>query len=483
MNYGIIAKAIGSLLIVEAVLMLPPFFIAGYYDGQHEVKAFALSIILTAVAGFLITRVPKRSSNIRIREGIAIVSLGWILVSFFGSLPFIFSGSILSFADAFFETVSGFTTTGATVVADIESLPYGILFWRSFTIWIGGMGILVLTLAVLPAMGVGDYQIFKAETPGPIAGKIVPRIKDTAKILYIIYLGITVIEIILLVIGGMNLFDSTLHAFSTVGTGGFSTKNTSISFYNNTYIYMVISIFMLISGVNFSLYYATLKGRWREALKNEELWFYLGVVTVCTVLIAWSINGSIYKNIGESIKHSLFQVSSIITTTGYTTADYDTWTPFSKAILFMLLFFGPCAGSTGGAIKSIRVLALIKLIKREVNKVLHPRAVIPVKINKSALSQETLSGISSFFILYIFIFILGTLALTIEGKSLVTAASAAAATIGNIGPGFELVGPSRNFADFSDFGKYLMCGLMLMGRLELFRVIVMFSPRFWRGEL
>jgi trk system potassium uptake protein TrkH len=430
-----------------------------------------------------LSRIPQKNKTIKIKEGFAIVSLGWILASVFGSMPFIVSGSIRSFADAFFETVSGFTTTGATVVADVEILPYGILFWRSFTHWIGGMGILVFTLAILPAMGVGGYQIFKAETPGPIAGRIVPKIKDTAKILYVVYVGLTLSQIILLRLGGMNLFDSAVHTFGTVGTGGFSTKNTSIGYYNSTYIYLVISIFMVLSGVNFSLYYALLKGKWKDVIKNEELLFYLGVIGVSVILIALSINANIYNNIGESLKQSFFQVSSVITTTGYATTDYDKWTTFSKGILFTLLFFGPCAGSTGGAIKSIRLLVLLKLIKREISKALHPRAIIPVKIGQNALSSETLSGISSFFVLYIVVFVLGTIALSLEGKGLITASSAAAATLGNVGPGFELVGPACNYNSFSNISKYIMSGLMLLGRLELFTVIALFSREFWRGEL
>jgi trk system potassium uptake protein TrkH len=481
-NYGVVAKVIGNLLIIEAAGMLLPFFVSMYY-GQHDRVAFSICIAITAIAGFLLSRIPQKNKTIKIKEGFAIVSLGWILASVFGSMPFIVSGSIRSFADAFFETVSGFTTTGATVVADVEILPYGILFWRSFTHWIGGMGILVFTLAILPAMGVGGYQIFKAETPGPIAGRIVPKIKDTAKILYVVYVGLTLSQIILLRLGGMNLFDSAVHTFGTVGTGGFSTKNTSIGYYNSTYIYLVISIFMVLSGVNFSLYYALLKGKWKDVIKNEELLFYLGVIGVSVILIALSINANIYNNIGESLKQSFFQVSSVITTTGYATTDYDKWTTFSKGILFTLLFFGPCAGSTGGAIKSIRLLVLLKLIKREISKALHPRAIIPVKIGQNALSSETLSGISSFFVLYIVVFVLGTIALSLEGKGLITASSAAAATLGNVGPGFELVGPACNYNSFSNISKYIMSGLMLLGRLELFTVIALFSREFWRGEL
>lgn len=482
MNYGIVIKIIGKLLLLEAAGMTLPLLVSLYYR-QHDSKAFLICIILTGIIGFGLSKIPEDNKTIKIKEGFTIVTLGWILASLFGSMPFIISGSIKSFADAFFETVSGFTTTGATIITDVEILPYGIIFWRSFTHWIGGMGILVFTLAILPAMGVGGYQIFKAEAPGPIAGRIVPRIKNTAKILYIVYVGITLLQIILLRVGGMDLFDSAIHTFGTVGTGGFSNKNASIGHYNSTYIYMVISVFMLLSGINFFLYYALLKGKWREVLKDKELLFYLSIVGITVTLITLNINSSIYKNLGESFKHAFFQVSSVITTTGYATVDYDKWTTFSKSILYMLLFFGPCAGSTGGAIKSIRLLVLIKLVKREISKSLHPRAVIPVKIGQESLSSETLSSISSFFILYIFIFVLGTIALSLEGKGLITASSAVAATLGNVGPGFDLVGPACNYNSFSDISKYLMSGFMLLGRLELFTVVALLSPKSWRSGL
>ncbi|HOJ09130.1 MAG TPA: TrkH family potassium uptake protein [Clostridiales bacterium] len=505
MNFGIVVKVLGSLLIIEAAGMSLSLLVSIYFR-QHDWLPFLISILLTALTGLAMlffTTTTKRAirkrtrdtiegsvrnstgkkETIKTKEGLTIVTLGWILVSLFGSLPFIISGSIPSFVDAFFETVSGFTTTGATLIKDIEVLPYGILFWRSFTHWIGGMGILVFTVAVLPALGVGSFQIFKAESPGPIADRIVPRIRDTAKILYITYIFMTFVEVILLVIGGMSVYESFVHTFGTVGTGGFSTRNLSIGAFNSTYINIVIAVFMVLSSTNFSLYYMLYKGRWKEALKDQELRLFLGVIGVSVILIAINITGKFYTNIWKSLEHSFFQVSSIISTTGYATADFDQWPSFSKAILFMLMFIGGCAGSTGGGMTSARVLVMLKLIKREMQKVFHPRAVIPLKLVEKTLSTDIIHSISSFFVLYIVIFVVGTIALSLEGISLTSASSAVAATLGNVGPGFEVVGPVRNYSQFSIPGKLLMSALMLVGRLELFTVIALFNKRLWRDEI
>jgi len=481
-NYGIVTKMLGNLLILEAAGMVLPFLVSVYYN-QHDSKAFIICILLTGIVGFILSRIPDKKKIIRIKEAIAIVSLGWIAISVFGCLPFIFSGSINSFVDALFETVSGFTTTGATLVDNVEALPKGILFWRSFTHWIGGMGILVFTVAILPALGVGSFQIFKAESPGPVAERIVPRIKDTAKILYIIYLVITIIEIVLLRLGGMSLFESAVHTFGSVGTGGYSTRNASIGAYDSTYIHMVIAVFMMLSGVNFSLYYALFKGKWKDVAKDQELRFYLGVVGASTILIALNLNTSLYNNMWESLKYAYFQVSSIITTTGYATTNFDQWPTFSKGILFVLMFIGGCAGSTAGGIKNIRILVMLKMVKRQIQKVFHPRAVIPVKVGQRTLSADVLNGISSFFILYIVVFVLGTLLVSLDGVGLVSASSAVAATLNNIGPGFEAVGPAQTFSSFSDAATLLFSFLMLLGRLELFTILALFSPNFWRDEI
>lgn len=482
MNYKMIFKVLGYLLLIIALGMIAPLLISAAYK-QNDMIPFAISITLTALAGFAFTKISVTQTKIKAKEGLAIVTLGWIFASFFGALPFYLSGSIPSFVDAFFETVSGFTTTGATIINDIEVLPMGILFWRSFTHWIGGMGILVVAVAVLPMMGAGGFHVFKAESPGPIADKIVPRIKDTAKILYTTYIIISLVEFILLMFGGMSPFESIVHTFGTLGTGGFSTKNGSIGAFNNSYITIVISIFMIMSGTNFSLYYDIFKGKWRDVIKNSELKLYLSIIAICVLAITIDTNIHLYQNWFDSFKHSLFQVSSIITTTGYTTFDYEQWTTFSKGILFMLMFVGGSAGSTGGSIKVIRILALIKLIKRELTKILHPRAIVSVKFGDKPVSEDTLLNISSFFMLYMLIFIFGSIIISLEGIGFMGATSAVAATLGNIGPGFEFVGPTHTYSDFSAFSKLLLSFFMLLGRLELFTVIALLTPKFWRTEL
>lgn len=482
MNYGIVIKVLGKILSLEALLMLPSLLIAVYY-GQSDIVAFIKCIILIGVIGYLMTKVKCKNNKINGKEGLAIVTFGWILASFFGALPYVFSGSISSLVDAFFETVSGFTTTGSTLLTDIEIVPKGVLFWRSFTIWIGGMGILVFGVAVLPSIGASGFQIFKAESPGPIKDRIVPKIKETAKILYTTYTIITVIQIVLLVLGGMSLYDSITHTFATVGTGGFSTKNLSVGAYNSSYIHNVISIFMILSGVNFSLYYALYKGKWRDVLKNSELKFYLGLIVTSVIFIAINLLATSYKDVGIALRDSLFQTSTIITTTGFSTVDFDQWPTFSKAILFLLMFVGGCAGSTAGGMKNIRIVALLKLVKRQIVKTFHPRAMIPVKIDGRAISSDTTAGITSFFVLYIGIFVVGTIIISLEGFDLISSASAVATALGNVGPGFGIVGPMLNFSVFSDFSTFLLSILMLLGRLELFTIIALFAPSKWKNEV
>lgn len=478
MNYPILIKVLGILLTIEALGMIPSLLISIYYNSS-DLLAFIISIVLNIIIGVFMFRIPVVKKDIKIKEALSIVSIGWVLISIFGAVPLVISGSVPSFVDAIFEMVSGFTTTGATIINDIEVLPRGILFWRSFSHWIGGMGILVFTVAILPALGVGSYQIFKAESPGPIADRIVPRIKDTAKILYIFYIGLTLLEIILLKFGGMGLYESIVHTFGTVGTGGFSTRNGSVGAFNSSYITIVISIFMILSGISFSLYYQLSKGNWKEVLKNEELRLFLSIIGISVLLITFDLGG----NFGRSLKDALFQVSSIISTTGYSTVDFNQWSTYSKAILFMLMFIGGCAGSTGGGIKNIRILVLLKLIKREISKIFHPRAVIHVKVNDRVLSSDVLASIMSFFALYIIIFIIGTIIISLEGIGLVSSSSAVAASIGNIGPGFDFVGPTNTYSEFSNLSKVFLSFLMLFGRLELFTMLILFNHKFWTDEI
>lgn len=481
MNYGIIIKVLGNILEVEAILMIPSLLVSLYYN-EYDINSFIISIILIGITGIILSKKTVYKKSIKTKEGLAIVALGWILCSLFGSLPFIISGSIPSWIDSFFETVSGLTTTGATLIDNVEILPKGILFWRSFTHWIGGMGILVFTVALLPTIGVGGFQIFKAESPGPTAERIVPRIKNTAKILYITYISITVLEIVFLRIGGMSLYESTVHTFATVGTGGFSTKNSSIGAFNSTYIHIIISIFMLLSGVSFSLYYALFNRKWKDIFKNEELKLYLGIVLSSVTLIALNINSKIYHNIGLSFRDSLFQVSSIITTTGYSTVNFDEWPTFSKSILFLLMFVGGCAGSTSGGIKNIRILVLAKLVRREFRKIFHPRAVVPIKNRERAIPNGVVASISSFFILYIAIFALGTILISLEGINFESAASATASMLGNVGPGFGFVGPTCTYSNFSALSKLFLSLLMLLGRLELFTIMALFVPTTFKNN-
>lgn len=482
MNYSIVAKVVGYLLLFEAALMVPAQLVAVYYD-QSDKKAFFISIIIIALIGFLLSRINTTSKKIKTKDGLAIVALGWFVAAALGALPFVISGSIPSYVDAFFETVSGLTTTGATILDDIEVLPKGILFWRSFTHWIGGMGILVFTLALLPTLGVGGFQIFKAESPGPVSDKIVPRIKDTAKILYITYLSMTLVEMMLLKIGGMSWYEAALHTFGTVGTGGFSTRNASVGAFDSTYIHMVIAFFMILSGANFSLYFAIYKGKLRDVTKNEELRLYLGIILVATILIGTNLyfTNDVGSG-GKSFRDALFQVSSIITTTGYSTADFDAWSTFAKSILFLLMFIGGSAGSTGGGIKVIRILVLLKLIKREILKIFHPRAVIPIKIQNKPLNGDISASIYSFFSLYLMLFVIGTIFISLENIDMVSAASAVAVTLGNVGPGFGFVGPTHTYSQFSDGSKLLLSALMLFGRLELFTIIALIVPKNLRNE-
>ncbi len=481
MNYGIIVKVLGSLLLFEAIALLPPLAISLYFKGT-DTLAFFITIVVLVIVGFPIALfMPTKSKAIRAKEALSIVALGWVFISLFGALPFYLSGSIPSLVDAFFESVSGLTTTGATILDNIEVLPRGILFWRSFTHWLGGMGIIVLTLAVLPALGVGGYQIFKAETPGPTAGKLAPRMKDTAKILYGVYLVVTVIQTLLLYFGGMSIYDAIVHTFGTVGTGGFSTRNDSIGAFNSTYIYFVISIFMLAAGVNFSLYYEVYQGRWKRVIRNSELQLYLSIVAVAVTLITFNVYGKVYVSLFESFRQALFQVSAFVTTTGYGTADYELWPKFSQGILLFLMFVGGSAGSTAGSIKIIRHLILFKLVRREISRVLHPRAFIPVKVDGKTISNEVERNIIGFFFLYLIIFVFGSLLMMLlENLDFTTATTSVAATIGNIGPGFGLVGPGNSYSFFGSPSKIVLSFFMLLGRLELFTLFILLTPDFWR---
>lgn len=482
MNYGIIIRVLGILLLVESVLMFPSLMISTYSNEIDKIP-FLITILISASVGFIFSRKRNYKNQISARDGLAIVSLGWIMASIIGAFPLYLSKSAPTYIDAFFEIVSGLTTTGATVIANVEALPQGVIFWRSLTHWIGGMGILVFTVALLPALGIGGFQIYKAESPGPVAGKIAPRIKDTAKILYKTYAIITAVQVLFLLLGGMDVFESLIYTFGTVGTGGFANKNNSVAFYDSTYIQLVIGIFMVLSGINFSLYYALYKRKFKDVFYDGELRLYLGIVFIATIAIALNLSHTFYSDMGKALKDSFFQVSSLMTTTGYSTVDFDLWPDFSKGILLLVMFIGGSAGSTAGGTKVVRTLVMFKLVKREITKIFHSRAVIPLKDNDKIISDDTVVSIFSYFGLYFFIFIMSTLFVTLEGVDLVSAGSSVLATLNNIGPGLGFVGPTRTFGEYHQITKVLFSILMLLGRLELFTMIALIAPRNWRREI
>ncbi len=479
MRYRPVLRALGLLLMGEAVFMVPSLIISLIY-GDNDHMAFIYSIIILAVIGFIPSfTIKNKVTQLYTREGFALVGLGWILLSLFGMLPFIFSGVITNPIDALFETVSGFTTTGASILSAIEGLPHGILFWRSFTHWVGGMGVLILTIALLPQMGLKNMEVLKAESPGPTPEKLVPRIRDTAKMLYLIYLGMSLILFILLVCFGMKPYDAAVNTFGTAGTGGFSILNASIGGYNNPAFEVIIGIFMLLFGVSFSVYFMIVMRQWKRALKNQEMIFYFCIAVAATVFITIDIFPR-YANFWESLRYSFFQVSSVMTTTGYATTDFNQWPVFSKCLLLFLMLIGASAGSTGGGVKVVRLLASIKVVRRELYMFLHPRSVRVVSLNKKALDDSTVRSVLAFMFLYILIILMAALLVALDGFDFETTLSSVVACISNIGPGMQLVGPMGNYADFSILSKIVLSFCMLIGRLEIMPILLLFSPSLWR---
>jgi len=478
LNLNAVRYILGTLLLVLACSMVPSLGCSIYY-GESDISAFLYSIACAICAGLLLRVKAYLSKDLGLREGFLIVTLGWILAGVFGALPFVFNGAVDTFIDGFFEAVSGFTTTGATIIDNVEALPHGILFWRSFTHWLGGMGIIVLFLAILPGVGAGGFQMFRAEVPGPSASKLSSKVAHTAKILWYIYLGLTVLQTISLMFAGLSLFDSLTHTFGTVATGGFSTKALSVGAFKNPAAEIIILIFMALSGVNFSLYYYLLRKQWDKVYYDEELKFYFGVIIVTTLLISWNIKDIVPSK--DLIRTSAFQVVSIITTTGYATVNFDVWPAFSKMILLLLMFFGGCAGSTAGAMKQIRMLILSKYCGRELVHTLHPKAVVPIKVNGKPVPDDVLRNILVFSFIYIALFVFGSLFIAMLGQDMITSVSSVAATLGNVGPGLGSVGPKLTFSQIPQIGKVVLSFLMLMGRLELFTVILCFTPSFWKG--
>lgn len=479
MNYKVVLNIIGHVLKYELMLLIIPFLIALYY-GDGDAKAFAITIAIMAPVAFLLARIKAKKNDIYAKEGFLTVGLSWLAISIVGAIPFVLSGAIPAFIDAFFETVSGFTTTGASILTEIESLPRGILFWRSFTHWIGGMGFLIFILALIPSLGSNTIHLLKAESPGPNPGKIVPKIKETAKILYIIYFVLTVIQTILLMFAGLSLYDAAIHALGTAGTGGFSNMNTSVAAFNNPAVEWIITVFMLLFGVNFALYFQIVRGNIKSVFKSEELKYYLLMVFVSITFITINILGFNGGSIGDSIRQSSFQVASIITTTGYATVDFNLWPTLSKMILVMIMFAGAMAGSTGGGIKTIRIVIMFKAIRREINKILHPKRIKSVKIDGKVVEEETISGVFLFIGAYIVISLIAILIVSLDGFDMITTSTSVIATMSNIGPGFELVGATGNFSAFSPVSKIVLSFCMLAGRLEIYPMLIIFSSSIWK---
>lgn len=480
MNLLLTSRILGALLLFLAPALLLPLPFSFYYnDGAWQ--SFVISALICLVVGGLMFGLNKCRAELSVREGFAVVTFGWTFFAIFGSLPYLLSGAIPVPLDAFFETMSGFTTTGSTILTEIEGLPESLLFWRSLTHWLGGMGIIVLSLAILPMLGVGGMQLFKAEVPGPTADRLKPRIQDTAKLLWGVYLLLTAFETLLLMLGGMDFFDAICHSFATLATGGFSTQNASIAAYDSSYIDGVITIFMILAGVNFTLHFQLLRGRLTDFHRNEELRCYLAIIFVTTVIIMlYNGFGGIYSNLGDNLRYSIFQVSSIITTTGFATADYEGWPVITQYILIMLMFVGGCAGSTGGGMKVARILLLFKHAQVQIFRLIHPRAIRLVKLGNRPVDKEVLQAILGFFAVFIGIFVTASLLMAACGMDLISGGAAVVACLANIGPGLGTVGPVDNFAHIPAFGKAVLIVCMLMGRLELFTVLVLFFPSFWR---
>jgi trk system potassium uptake protein TrkH len=479
MNILLTLRILGALLLfLSAALLLPVPFALYYDDGAYS--AFLLSAIVTFAAGFLLFKGCRSQRDLSLRDGFAIVSFSWIFYALFGALPFYFSGEIPSFLNASFETLSGFTTTGATILSEIESLPQSLLLWRALTHWFGGMGIIVMSLAILPMLGVGGMQLFKAEVPGPTADRLKPRIQDTAKLLWGVYVLLTAAEVILLMFGNMNFFEALCHSFATLATGGFSSRNTSVTAFDSAYIDGVITLFMFLAGVNFFLHYQALRGRLSEFWKNEEFRIYLAI-TVAAILSLMALNqGTVYSSLLDNLRYSSFQAVSILTTTGFGTADYEQWPVLSQYLLVALMFVGGCAGSTAGGMKVARILLLFKHAHVQLFRLIHPRAVRLVKLGNRPVNREVMQSILGFFALYMGVFVIASFLMAASGMDLVSAGASVIATLGNIGPGLGSVGPTDHYGHIAPFGKGVLMFCMLLGRLELFTVLVLFFPTFWR---
>ena len=481
MNRRMVLFMLGRIIMLEAFILMLPAACSLIYK-EKSFFAFLITIVIAFAVAFVLSVLNKpRDKTIFAKEGFVIVSLAWICFSAVGALPFVISGEIPSFIDAFFGTVSGFTTTGASILTDVESKSHGILFWRSFTHWVGGLGVLVLMMAIFPTDTGRTIHIMRAEMPGPIIGKLVPKIKSTAKILYLIYIVLTATEALFLLLGGMSPFESIVYSLGTAGTGGFGIKSDGLASYT-PYQQWVITVFMVIFGINFNLYYLVLTKKVRSALKSEELWFYLTIVATATVLITVNIY-DMYGNTSDALRNSAFQVASLISTTGYATADFNLWPTFSKGILFLLMFTGACAGSTAGGLKLSRVILLFKSVRSNLKHMLHTRSVESIRFEGKKVDNATITNVASYFALYMLCIAVILLLLCLEPFDLETNISAAVSCFNNIGPGFSSVGPMSSYAEYSDFAKLVLSCAMLLGRLEIYPMLLMFSPTVWRNRI
>ncbi|HPC74367.1 MAG TPA: potassium transporter TrkG [Syntrophales bacterium] len=482
MNFNNVLHILGLFLFFLGLAMIPALVISFYSQGG-DLKALAGAFFATSGAGFILAILFEKTEekiSLTRREGFLIVTLAWVAAAAFGGLPFLIYGVTPTFADSFFETMSGFTTTGASVISGLDHLPRGILFWRAFTHWLGGMGIIVLAIAVLPVLGVGGMQLYKAELPSPVKDKISPRVVDTAKLLWGVYVLISLAQFFLLMLGGMNAFDAACHTFATMGTGGFSNYDASIGHFQSLYIEGVIIFFMAVAGMNFALHYRLFTGDFKSFFSDGELRFYLLIILVATAVVTIDLHLNLFYEMGKALRSSLFTVVSIITTTGFVTDNFDQWPLPSRIIILLLMFIGGCAGSTGGAIKCLRILLIIKHSYLEFYRLIHPHAVVVVKLGKQTVPADIMASIRSFFFLYISTAIAATLCMAFLGLDLISAFSAVATTLGNVGPGFGLVNPLSNFFEIPQAGKWILSFCMLLGRLEIFTVLVLFIPDFWK---
>ena len=479
---GAILYTLSSLLLLAGLFMVSGIVVALIYGERRAVFAFAVSAgvaLLCAVSGFVSFR-RYRDATLLTRDGFLVVVLSWLVISAFGALPYVISGSIPSYTDAFFETMSGFTTTGATLLSDIEALPRSVLFWRSLTQWLGGMGIVVLTVAILPRLGIGGLKLMRSEAPGPTLEKLTPRLAGTAKILWLIYLGLTAAEAALLLAGGLPLFDALTHTFSTIATGGFSPRTASVGAYDSPFVHVVVTVFMLLAAVNFSLYFQALRRRPGKLLGNLEVRTFIGIYVLAAAVVTLSVTGPVYESLGQGLRFAAFQTASLLTGTGFTTADYDAWPTLARAVLLVIMFIGGCAGSTAGGVKVIRVVTLFRQALNELKFLIHPQGIFTLRIGDRRVKKDILYPVAMFFFLYIGLILLTTLIVAGSTRDLITAITTGLATVGNVGPGFGAIGPAQNYAFYPDAVKWWLSFAMLTGRLEVYSVLVLLTPAFWR---